>query len=217
MSNSVHPRGCGEHRSNSARETNWNGSSPRVRGTQLIGLRRHDHARFIPAGAGNTVKSSMPSCQSTVHPRGCGEHRHRLARPEMYVGSSPRVRGTRLQSSCPQAIRRFIPAGAGNTRVQTHARPHPAVHPRGCGEHCSGSGWIRQNPGSSPRVRGTLVQYNRANSGFRFIPAGAGNTQPGFARSQDNPVHPRGCGEHFIQSATEQAEARFIPAGAGNT
>ncbi len=50
----VHPRGCGEHLPGSYSGRPENGSSPRVRGTQLGFARPLPAERFIPAGAGNT-------------------------------------------------------------------------------------------------------------------------------------------------------------------
>ena len=51
-------------------------------------------------------------------------------------------------------------------------------------------------PGSSPRVRGTLLQPNLPHHCRRFIPARAGNTWPSPAPSGRRSVHPRACGEH---------------------
>ena len=51
------------------------GSSPRVRGTvtdQIYGLVL---ARFIPAGAGNSLLQCRQRLLPSVHPRGCGEQR----------------------------------------------------------------------------------------------------------------------------------------------
>ncbi len=49
----VHPRACGERRTQARLDRSHNGSSPRVRGTQLL-IRKQRHAgRFIPARAGN--------------------------------------------------------------------------------------------------------------------------------------------------------------------
>ncbi len=53
---SVHPRGRGEHGIASCRLTPTIGSSPRARGTRQHPYRRSDRGRFIPAGAGNTVR-----------------------------------------------------------------------------------------------------------------------------------------------------------------
>ena len=113
--NAVHPRGCGEHPSSSLVPVAHIGSSPRVRGTRHV---RHSYARFerfIPAGAGNTPSRIASSWLPSVHPRGCGEHSLCLIPLSETFGSSPRVRGTRLDS-------------------EDRCRLSP-VHPRGCGEH----------------------------------------------------------------------------------
>ena len=109
---------------------------------------------------------------------------------------------------------RFIPAPAGNTlstrvaqRGQTvHPRacgehalppivsPLIAVHPRACGEHLASCN-MSASPGSSPRLRGTLLSHDCVG---------------------DRAVHPRACGEHW-QRQPRGSLRRFIPAPAGNT
>ncbi|KMN26717.1 hypothetical protein NI35_0938 [Salmonella enterica subsp. enterica serovar Cerro] len=71
---------------------------------------------------------------------------------------------------------RFIPAGAGNTRVDQLLKIYAAVYPRWRGEH--GSGWQKSSQGSglSPLARGTLILKGGEAVPVRFIPAGAGNT-----------------------------------------
>ena len=49
--------------------------------------------------------------------------------------SSPRVRGTRKIPAGFVAVRRFIPARAGNTGFRQGKSERAAVHPRACGEH----------------------------------------------------------------------------------
>ena len=71
----VHPRACGEHADSGEKKWAMHGSSPRVRGTRLMGRGLDSRNRFIPARAGNTR-----SCRSTT---------------PTVRGSSPRVRGTR--------------------------------------------------------------------------------------------------------------------------
>ena len=155
----VHPRGCGEHVSNFSSSLMVSGSSPRVRGTRKTYSRDPAPCRFIPAGAGNTCKST-PFCHArSVHPRGCGEHLCTTPASSSCSGSSPRVRGTRVGVARLVGRRRFIPAGAGNTGRPPGSRASPPVHPRGCGEHT----WMLLtkvlSAGSSPRVRGTLFGF----------------------------------------------------------
>ena len=152
-----------------------------------------------------------------VHPRVCGEHAGGAGAGERAVGSSPRVRGTRIAPTRQEVAERFIPACAGNTWAGSTKMIHPTVHPRVCGEH---EPW--------QRLRAIYP---------RFIPACAGNTGEPARRRRDTAVHPRVCGEHSspagqltqaagssprVRGTRGQAEQdgdgrRFIPACAGNT
>ncbi len=174
---------------------------------------------------------------STVHPRGRGEHQLAGAGFAEGHGSSPRARGTRLNGNKHQVGRRFIPAGAGNTRDRLAADDVEAVHPRGRGEHSCRRSTSRPNDGSSPRARGTLRTAVDSQHAARFIPAGAGNTRNTAGRRRLGSVHPRGRGEHVptafqgdksrgssprargtrLHQVQRRRHGRFIPAGAGNT
>ena len=70
----VHPRVCGEHFVAIDQLAPQNGSSPRVRGTQVWGMRPGCVERFIPACAGNTRARAALREAWSVHPRVCGEH-----------------------------------------------------------------------------------------------------------------------------------------------
>ena len=72
---SVHPRVCGEHSDGEDAARADCGSSPRVRGTQLLRRRPRSSLRFIPACAGNTGYRVPSAPARAVHPRVCGEHR----------------------------------------------------------------------------------------------------------------------------------------------
>ena len=172
----VHPRVCGEHYADESAYDTKNGSSPRVRGTRpdVYGLART--VRFIPACAGNTRSRTIMRSQRTVHPRVCGEHSATSLCASALIGSSPRVRGTRLLRRGGLANRRFIPACAGNTSITPPMTFCSAVHPRVCGEHLSWLVFPRRGSGSSPRVRGTHVERIENPCSVRFIPACAGNT-----------------------------------------
>ncbi len=154
---SVHPRGCGEHKTTKVLTSTVNGSSPRVRGTHDIIHLRPRNQRFIPAGAGNTCCSEGFSGSNSVHPRGCGEHELILQNVPALSGSSPRVRGTLLWGILRLRLSRFIPAGAGNTISGDYCSGSCSVHPRGCGEHKRVMKKYPRVIGSSPRVRGTRL------------------------------------------------------------
>ncbi len=90
----VHPRECGEHTAGSHGMYFRGGSSPRVRGTSGRRAKTSGYWRFIPASAGNILRSYMSLSRGTVHPRECGEHCSLSADFSGLFGSSPRVRGT---------------------------------------------------------------------------------------------------------------------------
>ena len=117
-------------------------------------------------------------------------------------------------------------------------RPLPAgVHPCARGEHGEQRRDDRGARGSSPRSRGTHISRRASISGWRFIPALAGNTLNGNWLATSPTVHPRARGEHGLaletgytgvgssprSRGTRNAGSRvvcgkrFIPALAGNT
>ena len=171
------------------------GSSPRARGTPSALCTIRDSVRFIPAGAGNTMFSRWPSHISPVHPRGRGEHSLFMQHTRFPAGSSPRARGTLQSHAAVRPARRFIPAGAGNTRTLVRAIGSPAVHPRGRGEHEA----IKQRKwdldGSSPRARGT--------------PYGSRADHRGWT------VHPRGRGEHCCRVREHAGQPGSSPRARG--
>ena len=130
----VHPRVCGEQCTATHCAGNWNGSSPRVRGTDTGLSRRSGTLRFIPACAGNSLTVYTVNVVGSVHPRVCGEQLNYGSRALHIDGSSPRVRGTEEIADLHQHLQRFIPACAGNRPVSRHSNCHNPVHPRVCGE-----------------------------------------------------------------------------------
>ena len=131
------------------------GSSPRARGTPILDFKNFAIQRFIPAGAGNTLRDQRAEKNPSVHPRGRGEHAVRMADVRADGGSSPRARGTLRHLAGDVFTQRFIPAGAGNTWAVVIASMKSSVHPRGRGEHTLSSAVLDRATGSSPRARGT--------------------------------------------------------------
>ena len=92
----VHPRWRGEHCRR--RRTGWTptGSSPLARGTHEWSGPLGDTERFIPAGAGNTLRGCGKPQEPPVHPRWRGEHIGHQEPAMRLLGSSPLARGTPL-------------------------------------------------------------------------------------------------------------------------
>ena len=111
----VHPRVGGEHDSQGWHPDPVTGSSPRGRGTRPPLCRMRHAERFIPAWAGNTKPQARHHACDPVHPRVGGEHDHSTETNNEHHGSSPRGRGTQMNSSNRDPGCRFIPAWAGNT------------------------------------------------------------------------------------------------------
>ena len=133
--NEDHPRGCGEHDMVTTITEDNAGSSPRMRGAPHLYDETSNHSGIIPADAGSTPLLFCSSLITQDHPRGCGEHLRAYDVARVRPGSSPRMRGARLSSSCPSDLLRIIPADAGST-PSTRSRPvSTGDHPRGCGEH----------------------------------------------------------------------------------
>ncbi len=70
----VYPRWRGEHRETGQNAFQCCGLSPLARGTPVAEYMKGRSARFIPAGAGNTLIISSISELASVYPRWRGEH-----------------------------------------------------------------------------------------------------------------------------------------------
>ena len=67
-------------------------------------------------------------------------------------------------------------------------------HPRACGANEASDLAEAASDGSSPRVRGKHDCQTSRRSGYRIIPARAGQTRRGVRVSSTSPDHPRACG-----------------------
>ena len=130
-----HPRGCGAHCRIGRHWSLSAGSSPRVRGSLKEGKKIAWCFGIIPAGAGLTSWSRGAEGERWDHPRGCGAHVMSSHSSTMYLGSSPRVRGSHSMHTRRDLWMGIIPAGAGLTRTPLFPRFLTRDHPRGCGAH----------------------------------------------------------------------------------
>ncbi len=213
-----------------------NGSSPRQRGTPTTWDPEPGCPRFIPAPAGNAVEWRLSCLHPPVHPRASGERVGGIGLYNDGTGSSPRQRGTPVQSRGSYGGRRFIPAPAGNAPSWRTCARWWTVHPRASGERANDGETARTYSGSSPRQRGTHNGPRLRQGRFRFIPAPAGNARPLQTRAWRPAVHPRASGERrhgdgrdgfragssprqrgtLLKIGVLSVASRFIPAPAGN-
>ncbi len=153
------------------------------------------------------------------------------------TGLSPLARGTHYAFLRLPGFCRFIPAGAGNTRVGKSRGNRTPVYPRWRGEHTYDQACAALALGLSPLARGTPNHAPLFTASARFIPAGAGNTYILKRLLNHKTVYPRWRGEHSQrcrsasiqgclsplargtqqENKTPTSVTRFIPAGAGNT
>ena len=135
-----HPRVCGEHILLMQSINGQTGSSPRMRGTHLLGFVCDYGSGIIPAYAGNTRYVLHRLVSAWDHPRVCGEHARMAILHVTWTGSSPRMRGTRTRifDSCEKTG--IIPAYAGNTNRSAVCVRQRRDHPRVCGEHLRSAG-----------------------------------------------------------------------------
>ena len=141
----------------------------------------------------------------------CGEHFIISARGLGKTGSSPHVRGALSQLQCPCRWLGIIPACAGSTRTLRGFRTGRWDHPRMCGEHRICCQSCKISTGSSPHVRGALVQDFLQGLSTGIIPACAGSTVSWRIRRPPCRDHPRMCGEHNRGSSFGQSHKGSSP------
>ena len=212
-----HPRACGANLSTSS---NSNSS-----------------AWIIPARAGQTCPHRWLSGRGPDHPRACGANKPMEMAEGCACGSSPRVRGKPDDVRESSRHLRIIPARAGQTSDRASRHGSTPDHPRACGANAYAEAHSKNHTGSSPRVRGKHDCQTSRRSGYRIIPARAGQTRRGVRVSSTSPDHPRACGANYVadtvmpsaigssprvrgkrwREARAARPPRIIPARAGQT
>ena len=182
-----------------------------MRGTLISGSLLIAWLGIIPAYAGNTHYEVSKGKTRWDHPRVCGEHRPFLSKLTRALGSSPRMRGTRVYKIRQLFIFGIIPAYAGNTSIFQRPSSKRRDHPRVCGEHGGCCDGLLAQWGSSPRMRGTLKMYTIEDMNVGIIPAYAGNTASRACSSGMARDHPRVCGEHQLYTSSQFAHKGSSP------
>ena len=171
-----HPRACGAHVPFFSTAAMASGSSPRMRGSLFEPVQQLSVAGIIPAHAGLTDFPVVQRCINRDHPRACGAHALDGRNGRLHTGSSPRMRGSPSRNMIRATFRRIIPAHAGLTLRQNRLPCRPRDHPRACGAHLCYTYKEAVKAGSSPRMRGSLAEFFRADQLLGIIPAHAGLT-----------------------------------------
>ena len=169
-----------------------------MRGSPVKGLLMAFTVGIIPAHAGLTFCLGVLAQGLRDHPRACGAHSKIQSETYWQTGSSPRMRGSRLQ--LPGRHRRLgiIPAHAGLTSLWQDHRCLQGDHPRACGAHCTTILNSLCQQGSSPRMRGSLLYAIFIFDCAGIIPAHAGLTFTPKSITAVSGDHPRACGAHHV-------------------
>ena len=210
-----HPRVGGEQMAASISASGATGSSPRGRGTGLVGKPAEIGRRVIPAWAGNSVRDPSNTMETPGHPRVGGEQLS-CQRPVMIrTGSSPRGRGTDVNARRKLDALRVIPAWAGNSQAARLGEVMATGHPRVGGEQNRLPAANCDVSGSSPRGRGTEQISCRELRRVRVIPAWAGNSCQEAVCAPRTPGHPRVGGEQAVDGFWLTATDGSSPRGRG--
>ena len=166
-----HPRLRGDHYNQKEIYCEGEGSSPHVRGPRSRRTTPQPCPGIIPACAGTTGPACTRATPGGDHPRMCGDHRLRMGQGRDGRGSSPHVRGPRLDELVAGHAGGIIP-----TRVGTFRRARPRDHPHTRGDHPVSQSLARVSPGSSPHAWGPLLADGVLVDLVRIIPTRVGTT-----------------------------------------
>ena len=134
---------------------------------------------------------------AVVYPRVGGGNCLTLLLPPLGSGLSPRGRGKLHNTEPLFALKRSIPAWAGETNPVIVLTYSIRVYPRVGGGNADKIQTGLLATGLSPRGRGKLYRATGKSQKARSIPAWAGETYPSTARAGFATVYPRvGGGNH---------------------
>ena len=164
---------------------------------------RGNHKAFVPS---EVATGSIPACAGEppfnfaagatqkVYPRLCGGTPAGLAGAPDVQGLSPLVRGNRRIDHREHAIRRSIPACAGEPPGRRGSANCSRVYPRLCGGTIHQDDREAWESGLSPLVRGNLLKQCRLVAVPGSIPACAGEPESRRFSGSGVTVYPRLCG-----------------------
>ena len=128
---------------------------------------------------------------SWAHPRSCRENSPMGSSWRYTSGSSPITRGNLRVVRAGQVVDGLIPAHAGKTTSSSSAFSLTRAHPRSRGENPSLNSNSVSSHGSSPLMRGRLLNLAARARNGGLIPAHAGKTRACRAEPTSTRAHPR--------------------------
>ena len=133
----AHPHSCGDNHREGCNLQRTPGSPPLTQG-KLRSTRADAAASgLIPAHAGKTARSTVPTWEAGAHPRSRGENSCHWLTFVSPTGSSPLMRGKRQSLGGRRHQEGLIPTHARKTSDGSGATIYGAAHPRSCGENTS--------------------------------------------------------------------------------
>ena len=153
-----HPRSRGVYSTTLFSPASPAGSSPLARGLPGISSSKRSKAGIIPARAGFTPRSRLPSTDHWDHPRSRGVYDTRSVGGPLVWGSSPLARGLQLRGLHHGGDVGIIPARAGFTQGVVDAHEQVPDHPRSRGVYFLSLAVLVCLCGSSPLARGLPIQ-----------------------------------------------------------
>ena len=186
------------------------GLSPRVRGSLAIARAAPAAGGSIPTCAGQPGLSLPLDCQLQVYPHVCGAAMNWRIYVLLYIGLSPRVRGSRGVPVGYHWSYRSIPACAGQPGLKIAFSSAKPVYPHVCGAASPLIACVVIVGGLSPRVRGSLVIKVHLSIRPRSIPTCAGQPMSAVAmRTRYQGLSPRVRGSQGLHTADVMVSAVY--------
>ena len=151
-----HPRTYGATRGTMAYNQPPYGSSPHLRGNLSSHVVHHGRAGVIPAPTGQPYRWRQTAHLLSGHPRTYGATASASRATASISGSSPHLRGNRIEVPNSNPSRRVIPAPTGQPCALPQVGRVPSGHPRTYGATLRSFGLGGRGAGSSPHLRGNL-------------------------------------------------------------
>ncbi len=195
------PRARGGHPWSETHLVPFSESSPRSRGSSLLGAEVPDCPGVVPALAGVILDEYALAMAVSRRPRARGGHPSFMVLPVWLFESSPRSRGSSRAAVGVDGDEPVVPALAGVIPILSRAVNEVSGRPRARGGHPVCERVNRLCNASSPRSRGSSRTMTVIIPEPDVVPALAGVIRPGSSPNSPAPCRPRAGGGHPHASA----------------